>query len=360
MFKSQKKKYVNAKEFNEHLKYCYDFRKIHLKKYDPNKDVISTLNAYLDEHLVYVYLTYRKGYDVCTYIFRKDGLEKIQDTDGVEAFRILNLYYKVPDFKNDPNIPAYVDENGKEKFAYSASPFLYYNPKYEGKRVEAVSYDLNSAYSYAMLQDMPDTSVPYKSKKIIEGKEIGFMEVPTESDPDKMDFIPVYKGHSDYVFPLMESPFKKFVENWYKKKKKADTKMKAKGVLNYSVGYIQKKNPFLRAAIIGKCNEYMKNLIDENTIYCNTDSIVSLVHRDDLNIGDDIGQFKIENEGKFAFKGFNYQWNDEIPSYRGIPKAWFKKGWDILKDPLPKSGNVYKIVNFKLERVKYNEIHKGK
>lgn len=359
MFKDQKKRYVNAKEFNEHLKYCYDYRTIYKRKYDPSKDVVSTLNAYLEDCLIYVYLTYRKGYDICTYIFRKDGAEKNQDTDGAEAYRILNLYYKVPDFRNDPNLPKVVDDEGKSKFVISAAAFLYKNPKYEGKRVKAISYDLNSAYSYAMLQDMPDTSVPYQSKKIIEGKEIGFIELPSDDDPSKIDFVPKYKGHSDYVFPLMESPFKKFVENWYKKKKKSDTKMKAKGVLNFSVGYLQKTNPFLRAAIIGKCNEYMKNLIDENTIYCNTDSIVSLVPRNDLNVGDNIGQFKVENEGEFAFKGFNYQWNKEPPSYRGISKAWFKKGWDILKDPLPKAGNVYKIVNYKLERVKYNDTIKG-
>mgnify|MGYP003288864496 CR=1 FL=1 len=41
--------------------------------------------------------------------------------------------------------------------------------------------------------------------------------------------------------------------------------------------YLQKTNPFWRSIIIHRCNRYVQSLIDENTIYSNTDCIVSAV-----------------------------------------------------------------------------------
>lgn len=73
----------------------------------------------------------------------------------------------------------------------------------------------------------------------------------------------------------------------------------------------------------------------------NTDSIISLVKRDDLELGSEIGQWSIKHQGEFAYIGSTYQWNDEIPGWRGIPKAWFPKGFDILKDEAPDRCNPY-------------------
>ena len=39
----------------------------------------------------------------------------------------------------------------------------------------------------------------------------------------------------------------------------------------------------------------IKDLVDENTLYCNTDSLVSLVPRNDLNIGTNIDNVYIIN-----------------------------------------------------------------
>ena len=175
---------------------------------------------------------------------------------------------------------------------------LWKNEKYEGTRNYAIGYDLNSSYSFAMLKDMPDTSKKPKTGFIKKG-EIGF----------DFEGKPIFEGWSLWVFPLMESPFKKFVNRWYEEKKNAKTKQqkaKAKGMLNYSVGYLQRVNPFLRSTIIYYANKMIKDLVDENTLYCNTDSLVSLVPRNDLNIGTNIGEFKVEHEGQFAFRGFNY------------------------------------------------------
>ena len=119
---------------------------------------------------------------------------------------------------------------------------------------------------------------------------------------------------------------------------------------------MQKTNPFIRAKIIYEANKMISDLIDENTLYCNTDSIVSLTERKDIKLGNNIGQFKIEHQGDFAYIGFNYQWNRDVPSYRSIQKSAFKEGYDMLKDPLPArgSGNIvtYNENTYRLEKIK--------
>lgn len=271
-------------------------------------------------------MTFERGGFRCTYKIRKDGQIDIQTINGAEAYRVLNLYYNVPE----------------RKCSATVRPLLWKSNEYEGKRVKAICYDMNSAYGYGMLQPMPDTSKPPR-RGIIKPGEIGFNEVSYNGDIEIQSLEPFFSGYSENIFKIIPSPLDKFVNKWYNVKKEAIdkvTKTKAKNMLVYSVGMLQRHNPFLRAAIIGQCNNYIKSLFDENTIYANTDSIVSLEPRPDLPIGEDIGQFKIEHDGDFAYIGFNHQWNDEIPAYRGIPKSWFKPGFDILKDKPPSFGNL--------------------
>ena len=350
-FSRYRKRYVTVAEMNEHLKYVFKYYEVVYRKKSDKETFMR--KAFLHDAQVNFELTYKKGSYACTYICRKDGEDVVQATDGGEAFRILSKYYKVP--KMDESVCGRADDGG-----LSASPLLWHNSKYEGQWVEAYGYDLNSAYSAAMLEPMPDTSVPARSGVIKKGKEIGFEEVlnPKKNNNATM-LVPKYEGFSLYIFPLMESPFKRFVERWYNKKVSSlpgsFEKLKAKGVLNFAVGQLQNVNPFLRAAIIGKCNALVESLIDENTLFCNTDSIVSKVPLN-LEIGDKCGQWKIEHVGKVAYKGACYQWDNGEISYRHIPKSWFKDGWDITKDPLPNNGNIYEFKNRKLERVKYENV----
>lgn len=346
-FSRYRKQYVTVKEMNEHLKYVFQYYNVIYR--EKTKEETFKRNAFLEDCMVNFKLTYKKGSYACTYICRKDGDDVTQATDGGEAFRILSQYYKVP--KMDKKVCGKADEGG-----LSASPLLWHNKKYENMWIDAYGYDLNSAYSAAMLGPMPDTSVPARVGTIIEGKEIGFEEVlnPKKNNQATM-LVPKYKGFSLYIFPLMESPFKRFVEKWYDKKANSlpgsYEKIKAKGVLNYSVGQLQNVNPFLRATIIGRCNELVQSLITEDTLFCNTDSIVSRVPLD-LKIGDGIGEWKIEHQGKVAYVGANYQWDNGDISYRHIPKKWFKEGWDITKDPVPHEGNIVEFKNKRLEYIK--------
>lgn len=352
-FYKQRKEYITVTEMNRHLAYVFKYYDVKFRA-KKNSEPFNR-SAFIEDKLVYFSLTYKYGSIPCTYICRKDGEDIIQAVDGAEAYRILSLYYKVPHV--NPKYCGRAAEGG-----LSASPFLYVNPKFENQWIQAYGYDLNSAYSSAMLQPMPDTTAPMRSGTIKVGEEIGFQEVLNPKMNNKLTMLePVYQGYSQYIFPLMESPFKQFVKNWYDNKKKAEPdsieKIKAKGVLNYSIGYLQKYNPFLRATIIGYCNEQVKKLVTEDTLFCNTDSIVSRVPLD-LPMGENLGQWKMDHEGLVAYKGANYQWENGDTSFRGIPKSWFPKGWDILRDPLPNSGNVYKFDGKKIVKVKLVEVQK--
>lgn len=350
-FSRYRKKYVSVEEMNKHLKYAFKYYEVVYR--EKTKEETFQRKAFLHDSMVNFSLTYKKGSYACTYICRKDDEEVQQQVDGGEAYRILCKYYKVPEV--DSKFCGKADEGG-----LSASPILWHNKKYEGTWQKAYGYDLNSAYSAAMLEPIPNCNVPMRSGIIKKGLEIGFEEVlnPKKDNLATM-LVPKYEGFSQYIFPLMDSPFKRFVENWYNKKCNAlpgsSQKTKAKGVLNYSVGYLQKKNPFIRATIIGRCNELIKSLIDEDTLFCNTDSIVS---RKKLNlpIGTGIGEWKIEHEGEVAYVGANYQWKNGDVSYRHIPKSWFKKDWDITKDKVPNNGNIYEFKGKQLRRIKYENI----
>lgn len=345
-FTRYKKQYLTVKEMNRLLKYVD--KNFIIRWGEKPKDETFKRYAWINDSMVNFSITCKIGTKACTYITRKDGADSVQATDGQEAFRVLSQYVKV--HRVDEKYCGRADEGG-----LSASPLLWYNFKYSATDfIYAYGYDLNSAYSNAMLQLMPDTSKPMRSGYIQEG-EIGFEEVLNPKNPETTMLVSKYSGFSLYIFPLMESPFKRFVEHWYNIKatapKGSKLKAKAKGILNYSVGYLQKVNPFIRATIICYCNRLIQSLIDEDTLFCNTDSIVSRKPLD-LKLGTGLGEWKLEHQGKVAYVGNNYQWENGDTSFRGIPKTWFKKGWNILTDPLPNDGNVYAFDKDKFQLIK--------
>lgn len=282
---------------------------------------ISYTDAYIMFGALKVILVMYFNGGMTQYEARLDGMENIVTVDGADAYRILRRYSKFHIF-NESDVGIYG----------SASPFLWKNDKYEGKKVKAYAYDMNASYSWGMLQKMPATE-QLRTGDIVREGEIGFSW--------DMELVPPGQL-AVYVCPLVESPFRRFVETYYtrKQKHKGTDKANDKAILNYSVGYLQLVNPFLRAAIMGWSKVYVTSLMDQNTIYSNTDCIVSLKERPDLKIGDEIGQWKLEHYGDFAFVGFNCQWYNDTVAYRGVPKAWFNAAtYDILTDEIP-TGNL--------------------
>lgn len=195
--------------------------------------------------------------------------------------------------------------------------FSYTNNKYKLKKLKCYSYDLNSAYSFAMLKPMPDTDHP-KFDTIVGPGEIGFRK--------NTILVPVVgEGrHADVVFKLIESPYTDFVYKYYTLKENephgSQKRDYYKQILNITSGLLHRYNIFHRLMVLYYAKKYIQEFIDEDTVYCNVDSIVSIKERNDLPISDRIGGFKLEHDGDtFKFKQVAiYQWDDEV-HYSGIP-----------------------------------------
>lgn len=353
-FVRQKRIYINdVDEFNKLLKIAKEDRIPFMREPDPSENI--RCSAFINDKLTCTELTMVIN-SACTYIFNKDCRKDEQQISGLDAYnQIAKAFSTATGYK----IPKYINEFG------SASAILGYRPGVaDHQRVLAYSYDANSAYGWGLKQPMPDTREMVGAYDIVREGQIGFTfdeedKIPGFQTTESVGLKMVREGGmAEYIFNLMDSPFKKFADTWYERKanpKNPEEKAKAKQMICYSVGYLQRVNPFLRAAVVEYTNEYIRNLIDDNTIYINTDCIISTKPRIDIPIGTKMGEFKQDHTGLFAHDGFNYQWDLELPTYRGVPKSWFDAGWDILKDPLPGNKNVYELnpVNLQMEAHKW-------
>lgn len=349
----KRKQYVETlEEFNEILMAAYNRSNLMNCTYEQlryvHKVSLATHSCYQDKQVTIEVTT--QFYDIkrgeglkpTTYIFRKDGQYKLV-MDGSSCFMIAQKYYKVPDFRDNKEIVDNIGISEKGSFIGSASPIVGYNRKYDSTEHDVYVYDLNSAYAVQLMNKLPNTEKYVLYGRIENDNQVGFLF------DSQLTMIKSKGLYADIIFDLVDSPYKTFARKYYDMKKGAKSireKLKAKNILNLSVGYWQRINPFLRAYVVHSCNNYIKSLIDENTCMWNTDAIYSTKERPDLELGDDIGQFKLEYKGKFRQKGNNYQKVDSVDiSYRGIPKSWFGvyEDWNILTDGLPTGGNMYRL-----------------
>ena len=261
----------------------------------------------------------------CTYIFDLNN-EDIFKQSGIDCFKEMSKAYKIPkaaEYNYNRLNKYYNAESGK--YLCSAKPILDYNRKYEKQLLNnCYEYDLNSAYATTLLDKIPDlyhpTFAEWPNKVKVGKNEVGFL---------LNDDLPlVYNSSADIKFPLIDTPkeLKNFLIKWYNKKKTTtgNAKLEAKAMLNLPIGYCQRYNPFLRSYVVNSCNEAIENIIDENTLIWNTDAIFSRVRRPELDIGNEIGQFKEIKCDTLVYVGNVYQINNEDPTYRGISKSWFK------------------------------------
>ena len=346
MFKNKRIVYVHdVREMNKHLRYCRDHRTRATSEAWVKLQRLP--RAYYTLELMYARIILRysgNGLPYTEYIFYLDGSEHQQAISGMRAFNTLQRMSHKGVVDLTGNSEYYDSLFGTWKIGTIAG-LIYFNPKYLGQRFEnCICYDRRSAYSAAMLEPIPDTRVlPRRNDYVREG-EIGFRLMPHGINNEQHFYAIFEVGKlAEYIYPAIESPFKPFVEHFYKKRKTAKgiEADKIKQTLNYAVGYIRRKNPFVHSCILSRARYFIESLIDDDTLYSNTDSIVSKKPRPDLDklVGEEIGQFKIEEKGSFAYNGSGYQWNFELPSMRGRSKAWFKNaypnGYDILKDKIP-------------------------
>lgn len=357
-FRRKRKTPVDYKTINDILKSVRDrAAKVYFEPYVPELHGRIGFDAFIEDKLKYLSITTSYHGVKSQYIFDKSTGSVEEGVRGCSAG--MNAYMCLIRMMKDKKdlCPVLVkdsdlDDDGKCRKPFSTSPMIWFSEEHNNKEHIAFGYDMNSAYSYAMLQPIPDTrGVPSVNiiswnAGIVASDEIGFTH--------DGDLVPV-GDYAIYRFKAVESPFRPFVELYFGKKINAKTpeeKQRAKDVLNMAVGYLQRKNPFIRACVVSRCNELIKSLMDENTIYCNTDSIVSLKKRDDLKLGTNVGEWKLDNQGTFRYIDAIYQWNNEKPKYRGTPTEWFKDNFNLLTDAKPETGNLYYLDREKLKIVR--------
>lgn len=284
----------------------------------------------------------------CTYIFSLNNVETFSRT-GHSCFAQFQRAFKVPNAKkqyDNPKLERWFDTE-KNSYVCSASPIIGFNPNFENMIIQDCwEYDLNSAYSAVLIHKMPDLYHPrWELDHKVKPGFVGFYL------NDQLTMVPA-GGYADVTFPLIDTPegLKEYVDKWYNKKRLASgaEKEEAKAMLNLPIGYTQRFNPFLRSYIVHSCNEQIIELIDRDSLFWNTDAIFSKRRRTDLEIGDKIGQFKEIHYKVVRYTGNIYQLDDQIPVYRGVPKAWFRRfeqvmgrPFDILLDDVPPASNLY-------------------
>ena len=348
-----KENYIDdLSEINEILNQCYNLRLTSNPK-DVNskrcciKPSKTTLKVYvkLDGH------EYPE-----MFIFKLDGSKASENkANGLKAFQQLQKMSNnfVVDYSTEEYKGILWDEwdieRGKPiwKCGYERA-LLEFNSNYNNIRFNnCYGYDVNSSYPFCMLCDMPDCSKGFRQYRLrdIFDNVVGEDEIGFYRNQEDRLVIAESGENAEYIFKRVKSPFKDYVDKYYKLKKNAKNKaerQQAKDYLNFAIGYVLRKNPFIHACVLNNARKYIEQFKDEDTLYCNTDSIVSKTRRLDIEqyLGLELGQFKLEHQGDFAIKNGHYQWNKDVPVARGISKEWFKNKsakYDLLVDELPNS-----------------------
>ena len=358
-------------EFNEHLTEAYNNSIVrifgHTNKVIPNA-------AVLEEKANLFSLIYKKDNQKKYYVIEKNGNnEDLNLADVITIWAQVNKqckFQKVKDFLPEYEFDTKLFRNNKEigyrQCIGSASPERNSNPKFRNKAVEnCYEYDLCHAYGQFLKEDVPDLSTVQYNVELKPG-QIGFYIFGTtlEGFPrlcatTKVGFM------CTWAFDLMESPFKKFVEKIIDKLDKETDKVKRNKLKNYfriAVGELQNHNPFIRATIVEKCNKLILSLLDDNSIYWSTDSIISAVKRDDiLESGYD---WQIKHSGTFRLGAhLEHQWNQEVPVINGILKRYIKwynltheKPFILLENKIPELTGSYYILDRKNYQLIVNEV----
>lgn len=226
---------------------------------------------------------------------------------GCECYQILkrSAGEYIPDLSKDKILNLYIGKTNRDTFSNVQAGIQYYNPKFDKQKVYVYGYDLNSAYLSIMKDRMVDTREPVDFNRNVNEGEVGFIFDSNLTLIDKPGF------YADIIFNEIDTPesLKKYCERWYQRKCSKDEKEKreAKSQIVNSIGYLQRKNPYLRSYIISKCNKLIKSLMsDDTTVLCNTDAIYSTIPLPQLKIGTELGEWKYD-EGYITLDKLNYQ-----------------------------------------------------
>lgn len=271
--------------------------------------------------------------------------EKPTTVTGQKAYMQFQRAAKIPSLKTLGVSEELFKSPSTGRYQYSAIPMLGSKSPFLSVYSNVYEYDRNSAYASVLLAKMPNFAYLDRDRVVREG-EIGWLL--TEN------LVLRFEGeYADFISPLVDTPIavKNYIAKWYAEKLKGNKE--AKAMLNFPIGYYQRTNPFFRAYVVNSCNNIIKPLIDDNVVLWNTDAIYTLKHVD-LPLSNKIGEWKLTQINKLTVDGCNYQIDNDLPKYRGIPKQWFisfeqihGRAFDLEKDELPERINKWRF-NWKL------------
>lgn len=330
---------IRISDVNEMNKILTEVQELCANVYFRKKEVDEKIkwNAFIEDNGYTLKVTYKPYKKAITYQFDLDGKYQTTTTPVNSTSQMSRIY----------KIEKTIDILGIDSDDIpDCKPLLYKNVNYDGKGVAAYEYDLTQAYAQMLMLPLPITK-SMKTKAKLNAGQIGFVDIDGSlrliTDPSEFDDV------CDYVFDVMESPYKKWIQTLFNRCDKAQTKDEKndiKNIYRYAIGCLRHTNQFWRATIIGRCNNLVKSYMNKDTVYCNTDSLISTTRRLDIE-SDANFKWSLKHCGnvfKWQKGKMNYQWDLETPSMKGPLKRYVQyynethdEKWDILKDPIPQN-----------------------
>ena len=358
-------KFVPIKEFNYHLKIANETSKVVILNTDAKDSDIKFLNySYLTIKKVKAFLIYyspilsKKVY-VWSYLDKdRESIELL----GSQAFSIFRKYVRIEDIQLDLKAM----KVGSILDLGTISSFMFFNENYNFTKQIAYEYDINSAFASQCFGLMPTKFL--RRNDVAKDGEVGFIY----DDDGELVVNRCWFEPSEFVFKLGNiDGFSRFFKVYYDRKEKAKEKGDKikksyyKSIINMTIGYFQKINPFLRSYIISNLNNRMLDLVSkyyDHVLLSNVDSLITNIDlSSELPISDECGGFKIMREKEpFFLYSYNYQWNNEPPTYRGTPSAWFenykkinKKSFDLSETSVSSLSVLYNKYRLDVKKMQF-------
>ena len=292
--------------------------------------------GYVEESAGWAHMLY-KPYEIAFTFFLVRDLGEEEEVVGIDKRGIQN---KANGFYNWYFEPLCSCFKGEAKHYDVVGAFNYTNEKYWGQELKEVYvYDKNKAYlSHFLKGEYPDVAKGDLGLGIVEEGQIGYRTLGYKilglAKVGEIATVRFPKAHSELLVSFAKKKGAEMTQ--LKRENKKEELMIMKQAINASIGITRNHNPWFYAFVVGSVGDSMRELITEDTLLCNTDSIFSLVPREDLDIGDEIGQFKVEHSGvHMVYRGSNYVLYDDKKTLtlkqRGVIKGLqdpeaFKRG----------------------------------
>lgn len=220
--------------------------------------------------------------------------------------------------------------------------YSYVNDKYEDTLLKNIYvYDMSMAFLSIVGKGFyPKTDGEEFGPGMVEENQIGFNSILGYLEVVETGYFASYRFEKAYEPKLKKWALDKFNQRKLLKSQGKDLEAaELKSAVVSALGILSNHNIFYRAYITGSISNYIRSLIDENTLIANTDSIISIGPRPDLDIGKGLGQFKIEQEDKYMiYEGSNYIIYNEPERKNILVNKWRArlKGAQDGYDPLTK------------------------